>query len=88
MVASVVSHPDDGDPAFDLLGVSDIEEPECQISGCDRPGAVPRNVRGDDPEEPIAKHYVCRYHHRLFLGVKVVLGVSLVVLFLVVFFNL
>lgn len=83
-----MSHPDDGDPEFDLLGVSDIEETECQISGCDRPGIVPRNVRGDDPEEPVAKHYVCRYHHRLFLGVRVGLAIGLGVVLLVVFFNI
>jgi len=79
-----VSRPDD-DLGIDLLGLD--EGTECQIDGCDRPGVVPRNVRGDDPEEPVAKHYVCRYHHRLFLGVKVVLAVGLLVVLLVVFFN-
>ena len=74
----------------------DHPEIACQIEGCERPGRLPQKIRGKDdltpvnPDEadPFQRHYICEHHHRIYLGVKVVLFSILIVFALVAFFNL
>ncbi len=54
----------------------------CQVPGCDRPGAVAQKMPDPSAAEPIRREYVCRYHHRVFLGIKVVMVSALLVLLL------
>ena len=49
------------------------ERPDCQISGCDRPGAVAHKTRSRGSEEPVRQQYVCRFHGRVITGLKVLL---------------
>ena len=48
-------------------------EPLCQVKGCERVGTVPRKLRSRSDEEPLMRHYVCRFHHRLFTVIKFVI---------------
>ena len=66
----------------------------CQVRGCDRPAAVPTRFREagtpapiDPDEDPFDYHYICRFHHRLYLGLKAALLLVLVGLLLVAFFT-
>ncbi len=62
------------------------DDPDCQVAGCERSGTVPRKMRRPNTEEPVTRHYVCRYHHRLFLAIRVgIVAVLLLVLVLVYF---
>ncbi|WP_290810968.1 hypothetical protein [Halovivax sp.] len=63
------------------------DDPDCQVDGCDRPGAVPRTFRGDGSDEPTTPRYVCRFHHRVFVGVRALVLALLIVVFLVAFFR-
>ena len=80
--------PEEDDSLMATMGIPEDTDPDCQITGCDRPGEIPQKVRGDDPEEPLAKHYICQYHHRLFLAIKITVALVLIGIFLVAFFSL
>lgn len=69
-------------------GMVDVDpDPDCRIDGCDRPGEVPRKLRGRGDDEPAFEHHLCRFHHRVFLTVKVAVVVAVLCTFLVVFFT-
>lgn len=70
-----------------LGGVAEEPDPDCHIDGCDRPGAVPRKMRGRDEEGPTFEHHLCRFHYRVLLGVKVTVAAVVLGVFLVVFFT-
>lgn len=63
------------------------DRPECQIDGCSRPGTVPKRISDPDSGDGVADHYVCRYHYRLFQGIRAGLVVVLVALLLFAFFR-
>lgn len=71
------------DPGPILTGEAEGEavEPECQIRGCERAGAVPRKMSGQEDDDQARDEYVCRYHHRILLAMKgAVVVVALAVL--------
>lgn len=86
MEQECMSKPDAGD--FDLFSMGEEEDPDCAISGCGRTGKVPRKMRKQNSEEPITKHYICQFHHRLYLGIKIGLTILVVALFFIAFFSL
>ncbi|GAB3019740.1 hypothetical protein [Natronobiforma cellulositropha] len=69
-------------------GTDEEPAPTCQVAGCERPGAVPRKMRATEGGDPIAKHYVCRRHHRLFVAVRALVVLAVLVVFFLVFFQL
>lgn len=68
------------DPILSRLEDED-ESPECRIAGCDRPGNVPRRLADPSGEGAMYTHYVCQYHHRLLLAIKVAIAMAVVALF-------
>lgn len=80
------NHTDSSDPMFELFTSGEDDNPECQISDCDRSGDVPRKVKNQSSEET-ESHYICQFHYRLLLGIKIAAVVVLAVLFLLVFFR-
>ena len=66
---------------------NDSDDRVCQISDCSRPGAVPRTFRSYEPDEPTTPHYVCRYHYRVFVGLRVLVLATVVAAFLFVYFR-
>lgn len=71
------------DPGPILTGAveGDAIEPECQIRGCERPGAVPRKMSAQGGDDQAREEFVCRYHHRTLLAMKVgIVVVALAVL--------
>lgn len=66
------------------------EEPptDCNVKGCTRDGEFSRKIRQPGSEEPPTDHYVCRYHYRLFWGVRLLVVAALVIAFTVAFFFL
>jgi hypothetical protein len=71
----------------DLFATGEEEDPDCQISGCDRPGTVPWKIREHGTDEPPVQHLVCQFHHRLILGVKITVAVLVIAIFLVAYFS-
>lgn len=59
---------------------------ECKVKGCTRDGEISRKIRPPGSDEPPTDHYVCRYHYRLFWGVRLLVVGVLVIVFLVAFF--
>lgn len=68
------------DPGAILTGESDGEviDPECQIAGCDRPGVVGTTVSSPEGKDRPREEYVCLYHHRLLLAMKLVIATAAV----------
>lgn len=79
----MTDQPDDPGPI--LVGEEDAleEEPECQIKGCDRPGAVGKKLAGRGEGEQAVERFVCEYHHRLLFRLRVAIA-SVAVLALLV----
>lgn len=48
--------------------------PECAIDGCTRQGVAPRKLRAPGSDERPTEQYVCRYHYRIFMSVRVLVG--------------
>ena len=85
---------DDADHPFSVAMGDSTEDsseeptaPDCQVTGCDRVGTVPRKLPSSNTDEPLSKHYVCRYHHRLFLAVKGGIALLVIVVFVIAFFQ-
>ena len=66
----------------------DGSRPTCQIARCDRPGVVPRKMRAPNSDEPVVRHFICRYHHRLFIGIKAGIVLLFVLIALYAFFEI
>lgn len=62
--------------------------PECAIEGCDREGSAPKKMPTPGTEESAKKQYVCRYHRTLFVGVRVLILMAVLGVFLAAFFRL
>lgn len=73
---------------FEAMTEAEEPEPDCQISGCDRPGEVPRKIRDRNSEDEAFEHYLCRFHYRVLLGVKIAIAILVVAVFLAALFNL
>lgn len=83
------------DPVLETMPEDDDIDRTCYIEGCDRPGEIPRKLRGGDdigpidPDaDPFTRHYICHYHHRLYLGIKVGIVAILIFIALLAFFNI
>ena len=89
------SDPDGRSHRYPVVDLNELDEPLaesptplCQVRGCDRPGAVPRRLRTPQSDEPVMRHYVCTFHHRLFLWGKIAIFAIVVLLALYAFFTL
>lgn len=80
-----MSHHDDPDSI--LPGEEVVDDPECQIAGCDRPGSNSKLISRSDSRDGPAEHYVCRRHYRILLGLKASLVVAALGIFLFVAFG-
>ena len=78
---------DDGSMAESEELGEGVDDPDCQIDGCDRAGAVPRTFHSDNAVEPTSQRYVCRYHHRVLVGLRLVIIAAVIAVFLAAFFR-
>jgi len=69
-------------------GVAEGPPSECAIDGCSRDGVAARKLKRPGTDEEPIDHYVCRYHYRLFLGVRVLLLLVVLALFGLAFFRI
>lgn len=88
------SNPDDtgptGGPVLDLHDDSDVEgpPPECAIEGCSRDGAAARKIRPPGSDDDPHEQFVCRYHYSLFIGVRVLVGLVVIAVFVATFIGI
>lgn len=71
-----------------MTEVEEEDEPECRISGCDRPGVASRKIRKRNTDDPAFDHYLCQFHYRVILAVKIGIVLLVVTAFLFALFNL
>jgi len=62
--------------------------PECAVDGCSRDGVAVRKLKSPGTDEEPTDHYVCRYHYRLFLGIRAMIALAVVFLFALAFFRI
>lgn len=79
-----------GGPVLDLDDDSAEEgpPPECAVEGCSREGATARKIRPPGSDEDPVEQYVCRYHYLLFVGVRALVALVVVAVFLAAFFRI
>lgn len=80
-----------GGPVLDLDDDPPEDEgppPECAVDGCHRDGTTAKKMPVPGADDEVTDQYVCRYHRLLFLGVRALVAIVVIAVFVLVYLQL